>query len=52
MYSAAINNDTHVLLNIPIGVMFGSAKLVEAQLVPETADGETVVCSVDLADNI
>jgi hypothetical protein len=52
MYSAEINNDTHVLLNIPIGVMFGSAKLVEAQLVPETADGETVVCSVDLADNI
>lgn len=52
IYSSQINNDTYVLLNIPFGAMITSAKCIEPYLVPETSDGEVIVCSVDLADNI
>lgn len=52
MYTGAITNDSYVLLNIPFGARINSAKCIEPYLVPETADGEVVVCSVDLADNV
>lgn len=52
IYSSQINNDTYVLLNIPFGARITSAKCIEPYLVPETSDGEVIVCSVDLADNI
>jgi hypothetical protein len=52
IYSSQISNDTYVLLNIPFGARINSAKCIEPYLVPETADGEVVVCSVDLADNV
>lgn len=52
IYSSQINNDTYVLLNIPFGLRITSAKCIETYLVPETSDGEVIVCSVDLADNI
>lgn len=52
IYSSQINNDTYVLLNIPFGLRITSAKCIETYLVPETADGEVIVCSVDLANNI
>jgi hypothetical protein len=52
IYSSQINNYTYVLLNIPFGARITSAKCIEPYLVPETSDGEVIVCSVDLADNI
>lgn len=52
IYSSQINNDTYVLLNIPFGARITSAKCIEPYLVPETTDGEVIVCSIDLADNI
>lgn len=52
MYSSQISNDTYVLLNIPFGTRITSAQCIKPYLVPETADGEVIVCSVDLADNI
>lgn len=52
MYSSQISNDTYVLLNIPFGARITSAQCIKPYLVPETADGEVIVCSVDLADNI
>lgn len=52
IYSSQITNDTHVLLNIPFGKGIISAQCIKPYLVPETADGEAIVCSVDLADNI
>lgn len=52
MYSSQISNDTYVLLNIPFGARITSAQCIKPYLVPETADGEVIVCSIDLADNI
>lgn len=52
IYSSQINNDTYVLLNIPFGARITSAQCIKPYLVPETAEGEVIVCSVDLADNI
>lgn len=52
IYSSQISNDTYVLLNIPFGARITSAQCIKPYLVPETADGEVIVCSVDLADNI
>lgn len=52
IYSSQISNDTYVLLNIPFGARITSAQCIKPYLVPETAEGEVIVCSVDLADNI
>lgn len=52
IYSSQITNDTYMLLNIPFGKGIISAQCIKPYLVPETADGEVIVCSVDLADNI
>lgn len=52
IYTSQISNDTYVLLNIPFGARITSAQCIKPYLVPETADGEVIVCSVDLADNI
>ena len=48
VYSSTIKNETEFLINIPFKGSITSAKCVEPHLVPETADGEVIVCSVDL----
>jgi hypothetical protein len=53
VFSRGYNNETQTLLNIPFPAYITSAKAYsDAKIVPETADGEVVVCSVDLADSI
>lgn len=53
VFSHGYDNETQTLLNIPFSVYITSAKAYsDAKIVPETADGEVVVCSVDLANNI
>ena len=52
VYSSAIINATEILSFIPLNSGIQSAENVKNRLVPETADGEVIVCSVDLADNI
>lgn len=52
VYSVAIINATEILSFIPFNAGIQSSEHVEIHLVPETADGEVIVCSVDLADNI
>lgn len=53
VFSRGYDNETQTLLNIPFPAHITSAKAYsDAKIVPETADGEVVVCSVDLADNI
>ena len=52
VYSSAIRNTTELLVNIPIKTSIISAKCVDPYLVPETSDGEIIVCSIDLKDNI
>ena len=52
VYSRAIRNTTELLVNIPIKSSIISAKCVGPYLVPETSDGEIIVCSIDLKDNI
>lgn len=52
VYSAAIINATEILSFIPFNAGIQSAEHVEIHLVPETADGEVIVRSVDLANNI
>lgn len=53
VFSRGYDNETQTLLNIPFPAYITSAKAYsDAKIVPETADGEVVVCSVDLADNI
>lgn len=52
VYSQGRSNETHILLYIPIEIYITSAKCVDPYLVPENSDGEVVVCSVDLANNI
>lgn len=53
VFSRGYNNGTYTLLNIPIVNTIISAKAYSnCKIVPETSDGEVVVCSVDLANNI
>lgn len=52
VYSDAFINATEILSFIPFNAEIQSSEHVEIHLVPETADGEVIVCSVDLADNI
>lgn len=52
VYSQGRSNETRILLYIPIEIYITSAKCVDPYLVPENSDGEVVVCSVDLANNI
>lgn len=50
--SLGYDNGTHTLLNIPLPFLIVSAKAYDdVKIVPETTDGEVVVCSVDLANN-
>lgn len=53
IFSRGYDNETQTLLNIPFTVYIASAKAYsDVKIVPETTDGEVVVCSVDLANNI
>jgi hypothetical protein len=52
VYSVAIINATEILSFIPFNPEIQSAEHVEIHLVPETADGEVIVRSDELADNI
>lgn len=52
VYSSATINKTEILSFIPFDDGIQSAERVEAYLVPEISDGEVIVCSVDLANNI
>lgn len=53
VFSCGYDNETQTLLNIPFPAYITSAKAYsDAKIVSETADGEVVVCSVDLADSI
>ena len=53
IFSRGYDNGTRTLLNIPLPSHIASAKAYnDVKIVPETADGEVIVCSVDLANNI
>lgn len=53
VFSRGYNNETSTLFNIPLPAYITSAKAYsDVKIVPETADGEVIVCSVDLASNI
>lgn len=53
IFSLGYDNGTRTLLNIPFPAYIKSAKAYnDVKIVPETADGEVIVCSVDLANNI
>lgn len=53
VFSRGYDNGTYTLLNIPMANIIISAKAYSnCKIVPETSDGEVVVCSVDLADSI
>ena len=53
VFSLGYDNGTETLLDIPLRADITSAKAYSnAKTVPETADGEVIVCSVDLANNI
>lgn len=53
IFSLGYDNGTRTLLNIPLPTHIASAKAYnDVKIVPETADGEVIVCSVDLANNI
>ena len=53
IFSLGYDNGTRTLLNIPFPAYITSAKAYnDVKIVPETADGEVIVCSVDLANNI
>lgn len=53
IFSYGYDNETQTLLNIPFTAYITSAKAYsDVKIVPETTDGEVVVCSVDLANNI
>lgn len=53
VFSRGYDNETQTLLNIPFSVYITSAKAYsDAKIVPETADGEVIVCSVELANNM
>lgn len=53
VFSKGYDNGTYTLLNIPMAKIIISAKAYSnCKIVPETSDGEVIVCSVDLANNI
>lgn len=52
VYSGAFINATEMLSFIPLNEGVQSAQCIRPHLVPETSDGEVIVCSVDLANNI
>jgi hypothetical protein len=53
VFSRGYDNETQTLLNIPFPAYITSAKAYsDAKIVPETADAEVIVCSIDLANNI
>lgn len=52
VYSRGIINESKLSLYIPFMTYIASAKCVNPYLVHETSDGEVIVCSVELADNI
>ena len=53
VFSLGYDNLTGTLLDIPLYENITSAKAYSnAKTVPETADGEVIVCSIDLANNI
>lgn len=53
VFSKGYDNGTYTLLNIPMANIIISAKAYSnCKIVPETSDGEVVVCSVELANNI
>ena len=52
VYGYGIINGTEILSFIPFNNGIQSAERVESRLVPETADGEVIVRSAELADNI
>lgn len=53
VFSRGYDNGTGILLNIPTPNNIASAKAYSSvEIVPETSDGEVIVCSVDLANNI
>lgn len=53
VFSKGYDNETYTLLNIPMTKIIISAKAYsKCKIVPETSDGEVIVCSVDLANNI
>jgi hypothetical protein len=53
VFSRGYDNGTHTLLNISMANIIISAKAYSnCKIVPETSDGEVVVCSVELANNI
>lgn len=53
VFSRGYDNGTYTLLNIPMTKIIISAKAYSnCKIVPETSDGEVIVCSVDLANNI
>lgn len=52
VYSSTIENETEFLINIPLKGDIMSARCIDTNLVPETSDGELIVCSVNFATNI
>lgn len=54
VFSRGYNNGTYTLLNIPMNntIIISAKAYSNVKIVPETADGEVIVCSIDLADNI
>lgn len=52
VYSDNVFNATEILLYIPLIEEIQSAEGIETYVVPEISDGEVVVCSVELTDNI
>jgi hypothetical protein len=53
VFSCGYDNGTNTLFNIPLPSYIASAKAYsDVKIVPETTDGEVIVCSVDLADNV
>jgi len=53
VFSRGYDNETQTLLNIPFPAYITSAKAYsDAKIVPETSDGEAIVCSVELADSV
>ena len=54
VFSRGYDNGTYTLLNIPMNntIIISAKAYSNVKIVPETADGEVIVCSIDLADNI
>lgn len=53
VFSRGYDNETQTLLNIPFPAYITSAKAYsDAKIVPETADGEVIGCSIDLGNSI